>query len=45
VCGANLIETLSFSQSVTVEKETPLVVDAGLLMVTDLNPTEEEPYK
>lgn len=34
-----------FSQSVTVEKETPLEVDAGLLMVTDLNPIDEESYK
>ncbi|KAF9057881.1 ribosome biogenesis regulatory protein-domain-containing protein [Panaeolus papilionaceus] len=31
-------------QSVTVEKETPLEVDAGLLMVTDLNPIDEESY-
>jgi hypothetical protein len=33
------------SQSVTVEKETPLEVDPGLLLVTDLNPIEEETYK
>ncbi|KAF9567375.1 RRS1-domain-containing protein [Agrocybe pediades] len=31
-------------QSVTVEKETPLEVDPGLLMVTDLNPIEAETY-
>ncbi|PPR02658.1 hypothetical protein CVT24_002141 [Panaeolus cyanescens] len=31
-------------QSVTVEKETPLEVDPGLLMVTDLNPIDEESY-
>ncbi|KAF7311413.1 Ribosome biogenesis regulatory protein [Mycena kentingensis (nom. inval.)] len=31
-------------QSVTVEKETPLEVDAGLLLVTDLNPIDEESY-
>jgi len=33
------------SQSVTVEKETPLEVDPGLLLVTDLNPIDEESYK
>ena len=33
------------SQSVTVEKETPLQVDPGLLTVTDLNPIDEESYK
>ena len=33
------------SQSVTVEKDTPLEVDPGLLLVTDLNPIEEETYK
>ncbi|KAF8969338.1 RRS1-domain-containing protein [Flammula alnicola] len=31
-------------QSVTVEKETPLDVDPALLLVTDLNPIEEESY-
>ncbi|KAF8914252.1 ribosome biogenesis regulatory protein-domain-containing protein [Gymnopilus junonius] len=31
-------------QSITVEKETPLEVDAGLLLATDLNPIEEETY-
>ncbi|KAJ7074145.1 ribosome biogenesis regulatory protein-domain-containing protein [Mycena amicta] len=31
-------------QSVAVEKETPLEVDAGLLLVTDLNPIDEESY-
>ncbi|TFK43810.1 ribosome biogenesis regulatory protein-domain-containing protein [Crucibulum laeve] len=31
-------------KSVTVEKETPLEVDAGSLMVTDLNPIDEESY-
>ncbi|KAF7322445.1 Ribosome biogenesis regulatory protein [Mycena chlorophos] len=31
-------------QSVDVEKETPLEVDAGLLLVTDLNPIDEEAY-
>ncbi|KIJ69772.1 hypothetical protein HYDPIDRAFT_142338 [Hydnomerulius pinastri MD-312] len=31
-------------QSVTVEKETPLDVDAGFLTVTDLNPIDEESY-
>lgn len=36
---------LFFSQAVTVEKETPLDVDPGLLLVTDLNPIEEETYK
>ena len=40
---------VSVSQSVThvtVEKETPLQVDAGLLItVTDLNPIDEESYK
>ncbi|KIK96067.1 hypothetical protein PAXRUDRAFT_139324 [Paxillus rubicundulus Ve08.2h10] len=32
-------------QSVTVEKETPLDVDAGFLTVTDLNPIDEESYR
>ncbi|CAA7260127.1 unnamed protein product [Cyclocybe aegerita] len=31
-------------KSVTVEKETPLDVDPGLLLVTDLNPIDEESY-
>ncbi|RDB19864.1 Ribosome biogenesis regulatory [Hypsizygus marmoreus] len=31
-------------QSVTVQKETPLEVDAGFLTVTDLNPIDEESY-
>ncbi|KAJ8585765.1 RRS1-domain-containing protein [Rhizopogon salebrosus TDB-379] len=31
-------------QSVTVEKETPLDVDAGLLTVTDLTPIDEDSY-
>ncbi|KAF7338010.1 Ribosome biogenesis regulatory protein [Mycena venus] len=31
-------------QSITVEKETPLDVDAGLLIVTDLNPIDDESY-
>ncbi|KAJ7723973.1 ribosome biogenesis regulatory protein-domain-containing protein, partial [Mycena maculata] len=31
-------------QSITVEKETPLDVDAALLTVTDLNPIDEESY-
>ncbi|KAJ7461463.1 ribosome biogenesis regulatory protein-domain-containing protein, partial [Mycena latifolia] len=31
-------------QSITVEKETPLDVDAALLVVTDLNPIDEESY-
>ncbi len=35
----------SYSQAVTVEKDTPLEVDPGLLLVTDLNPIEEETYK
>ncbi|KAG6868764.1 hypothetical protein C0993_011033 [Termitomyces sp. T159_Od127] len=30
--------------SITVEKETPLEVDSGLLTVTDLNPIDEESY-
>jgi regulator of ribosome biosynthesis len=28
-----------------VEKETPLEVDAGHLMVYDINPIDEESYK
>ncbi|KAH8830274.1 ribosome biogenesis regulatory protein-domain-containing protein [Flagelloscypha sp. PMI_526] len=32
-------------QSITVEKETPIVVDAGFLTATDLNPIDEETYK
>ncbi|KAG6329115.1 hypothetical protein ID866_9975 [Astraeus odoratus] len=32
------------SQSITVEKETPLDVDAGFLTVTDLNPVDEDSY-
>jgi hypothetical protein len=35
----------SHSQSVTVEKETPLDVDAGFLTVTDLTPIDEDSYK
>ncbi|KAF9232163.1 ribosome biogenesis regulatory protein-domain-containing protein [Melanogaster broomeanus] len=31
-------------QSITVEKETPLDVDAGFLTVTDLNPIDDESY-
>ncbi|KAF7363774.1 Ribosome biogenesis regulatory protein [Mycena sanguinolenta] len=31
-------------QAITVEKETPLEVDAGLLLVTDLNSIDEESY-
>ncbi|KAF6762029.1 ribosome biogenesis regulatory protein-domain-containing protein [Ephemerocybe angulata] len=31
-------------QNVTVEKETPLEIDAGHLMVSDLNPIDEESY-
>ncbi|KAJ7256543.1 ribosome biogenesis regulatory protein-domain-containing protein [Mycena haematopus] len=31
-------------QAITVEKETPLDVDAGLLLVTDLNSIDEESY-
>ncbi|KAF7295480.1 Ribosome biogenesis regulatory protein [Mycena indigotica] len=31
-------------QSITVEKETPLEVDPGLLLVSDLNPIDEESY-
>ncbi|KII95254.1 hypothetical protein PLICRDRAFT_99138 [Plicaturopsis crispa FD-325 SS-3] len=31
-------------QSVTVEKDTPLIVDAGFLTVTDPNPIDEETY-
>ncbi|KAF9462073.1 RRS1-domain-containing protein [Collybia nuda] len=31
-------------QSITVEKETPLEVDAGFLTVTDLNPIDEDSY-
>ncbi|KAK1223339.1 Rhodanese- sulfurtransferase [Marasmius sp. AFHP31] len=31
-------------QAVTVEKETPIIVDAGFLTVTDPNPIEEETY-
>ena len=34
-----------FSQSVTVEKDTPLDVDAGFLTVTDSNPIDEDSYK
>jgi len=33
------------SQSVSVDKENPLEIDAGLLTVTDLNPIDEEAYK
>ncbi|KAI6097580.1 ribosome biogenesis regulatory protein-domain-containing protein, partial [Pisolithus sp. B1] len=33
------------SQSVTVEKDTPLDVDAGFLTVTDLNPIDEDSYR
>jgi regulator of ribosome biosynthesis len=33
------------SQSVTVEKETPLDVDTGFLTVTDLTPIDEDSYK
>ena len=33
-----------FSQSITVDKETPLDIDAGFLTVTDLNPIDEESY-
>lgn len=40
-----LIFFFLYSQSVTVEKETPLQVDAGLLTVTDLNLIDEENYK
>ncbi|KAF8155538.1 hypothetical protein B0H34DRAFT_713698 [Crassisporium funariophilum] len=36
--------TLFCSQSVDVEKETPLEIDAGLLAATDLNPINEESY-
>ncbi|OAX42032.1 RRS1-domain-containing protein [Rhizopogon vinicolor AM-OR11-026] len=32
-------------QSVTVEKETPLDVDAGFLTVTDLTPIDEDSYQ
>lgn len=32
-------------QSVTVEKDTPLDVDAGFLTVTDLNPIDEDSYR
>ncbi|KAJ8698783.1 Rhodanese- sulfurtransferase [Pleurotus ostreatus] len=31
-------------QSVTVEKDTPPEVDVGFLIVTDLNPIDEESY-
>ncbi|KAJ6502166.1 ribosome biogenesis regulatory protein-domain-containing protein, partial [Mycena sanguinolenta] len=31
-------------QAITVEKETPLEVDAGLLLVTDINSIDEESY-
>jgi hypothetical protein len=37
--------TIHSSQSITVEKETPLEVDPGFLSVTDLNPIDEESYK
>src|SRR6267154_3983244 len=33
------------SQSVTVEKETPLDVDTGFLTVIDLTPVDEDSYK
>lgn len=36
---------MKYSQSVTVEKETPLDIDAGFLTVTDLNPIDEDDYK
>jgi len=42
---SNILESHAAKyQSVTVEKETPLEVDPGLLLVTDLNPIEEETY-
>lgn len=37
--------TIRSSQSIKVEKEIPLEVDAGFLSVTDLNPVDEESYK
>jgi hypothetical protein len=40
----SLLTTLP-SQSVTVEKETPLEVDTGFLTVTDLTPIDEDSYK
>ena len=33
------------SKSVDVETEIPLEVDPGLLMVTDLNPLDEDAYE
>jgi len=34
-----------FRNIVVVEKDTPLDIDTGLLLVTDPNPIEEERYK
>ncbi|KAF9534140.1 ribosome biogenesis regulatory protein-domain-containing protein [Crepidotus variabilis] len=42
--SAILASQIEKYQSVTVEKETPLEVDNGLLLVTDLNPVDEESY-
>ena len=36
---------ISYRQAITVEKEIPLEVDAGLLTVTDLNPVDKESYE
>ncbi|KAJ6586814.1 ribosome biogenesis regulatory protein-domain-containing protein [Mycena vulgaris] len=42
--SAIIASNASKFQSITVEKETPLDVDAALLVVTDLNPIDEESY-
>ncbi|KAF9006650.1 ribosome biogenesis regulatory protein-domain-containing protein [Cyathus striatus] len=43
--SAILAENASKYKSVTVEKDIPLEVDAGLLTVTDINPIDEESYQ
>lgn len=44
-CFEISLKDLWFRNFITVEKDTPLEIDTGLLLVTDLNPIEEERYK
>jgi hypothetical protein len=41
----NLIQVILHRKSVTVDKEIPLHIDAGLLAVTDLNPIDQGSYE
>ena len=45
--GTDLIPIFlsNLSQAISVEKDTPLEIDPGFLLVTDSNPIQEEAYK